>query len=99
VRWGDLDLERGRLVVRRQLVQLPGQHPCPHCAGHLGLAFAAPKTASGEARTIDLDTRAVWTLLGHRLLQDIERDTLGDALPITVWSSLSRPATRYGRMR
>jgi integrase len=79
LRWQDLDLDHGVLTVRQQLVQLPGRHPCPHCEGHKGIVFAAPKTASGEHRRIDLDSTTVRALLAHKLLQDIERDSLGNA--------------------
>lgn len=43
LRWAD-DLERGRLVVRQQVVVI----------GH-ELRFGPPKTASGDARVVDLD--------------------------------------------
>ena len=81
LRWSDVDLERGSLVVRQQLVQLgEGRHDCPYCAaGHKGMLFAAPKTASGESRTVELDGQTVGLLLEHRLRQDAHRDQLGDA--------------------
>jgi integrase len=74
LRWDDVDLEHGRIVVRRQLVQLGGHHACPHCDGHQGVTFAAPKTASGDARIVALDAGAVGLLMGHRLRQDTERE-------------------------
>jgi integrase len=81
LRWQDLDLDHGGLVVRQQLVQLgQGHHDCPHCAeGHRGMLFAKPKTTSGEARTVDLDSNTVGVLLAHKAFQEIERDTWGDA--------------------
>jgi integrase len=80
LRWDDVDLERGQLVVRRQVVQLAGAHPCGFCeAEHRGVVFATPKTASGDARIVALDSVTVGTLMGHRLRQDAERSTWGDA--------------------
>jgi len=83
LRWSDVDLERGFLVVRQQVVQLDADldpEPCPSCGqAHRGLAFGAPKTASGEARRVDLGDRGIGTLLAHRLVQDAERAVLGVA--------------------
>ncbi len=83
IRWPDVDLERGVLVVRQQVVQLDGgvePAACPYCRrGHRGLAFGQPKTASGDARRVDLGERAVGSLLAHRLAQDTERASWGSA--------------------
>lgn len=81
LRWADVDLARGVLVVRQQIVQLSGaQPPCPYCGGqHLGAAFGRPKTASGEDRTVELDGGVVGVLMAHRLQQDAERATWGAA--------------------
>lgn len=68
VRWVDVDLERGRLTVRQQAIQL----------GH-EVVFGPPKTASGEARRVDLDEQTIGTLLAHQLAQEAERATWGDA--------------------
>jgi len=68
LRWADVDLERGRLVVRQQVVVI----------GH-ELRFGPPKTASGDARVVDLDDGTVGALLGHRLAQDTERAEWGQA--------------------
>jgi integrase len=68
LRWSDVDLERGRLVVRQQLVVV----------GH-ELRFGPPKTASGDARVVDLDVGTVGAMLGHRLAQDGERAAWGEA--------------------
>jgi integrase len=68
LRWQDVDLERGRLVVRQQVVVL----------GH-DLRFGPPKTSSGEARVVDLDDGTVGALLGHRLAQDAGRAEWGPA--------------------
>jgi integrase len=46
--------------------------------GH-DVVFGPPKTASGEARRVDLDEQTVGALMAHRLAQDAERATWGDA--------------------
>jgi len=81
LRWSDVDLTRGLLVVRQQLVQLDGQaRPCAACgASHRGILFGSPKTASGDARRVDLGRRAIGVLLAQRLDQDTERDLWGEA--------------------
>lgn len=79
LRWSDLDMTRGRLVVRQQLVQVPNGRPCGCGDTHRGIAFGPPKTASGDARTVDLDSGTTGVLLGHRLSQDTERLTWGEA--------------------
>jgi integrase len=68
MRWDDLDLERGRIVVRQQLVSVGGH-----------LRFGPPKTASGDARIVDLDSRTIGVLLAVRLSQDAERTSWGAA--------------------
>jgi integrase len=68
LRWSDLDLEHGVLIVRQQLVQL----------GHQ-IMFGPPKTASGEHRKVELDSGTVGVLLGHQLRQQMERADWGDA--------------------
>jgi len=68
------------LVVRRQLLQVGGVHPCPYCPdGHRSMAWARPKTASGEDRLVDLDSHTVGVLLEQRLRQDTDRERWGDA--------------------
>ncbi|WP_175541574.1 site-specific integrase [Streptomyces aidingensis] len=87
LRWEDVDLARRIIVVRQQVVQESGRKknkqppaPCPYCdAGHLGVSFGKPKTASGENRVIDLDEGTVGALIAHRLRQDEERKQWGDA--------------------
>lgn len=87
LRWDDVDLARRIIVVRQQIVQESGRKKnklapaaCPYCeAGHLGVSFGKPKTASGEDRIIDLDEVTAGALLSHRLRQDAERDKWGDA--------------------
>jgi len=77
LRWSDVDLERGVLVVRQQVVQLDGEpdpRPRPYRGkAHRGLAFTAPKTASGEAGRVDVGERGIGSLHAHRLAQDEER--------------------------
>jgi integrase len=82
LRWSDVDLERGVLVVRQQLVQVsvPDERApkCPSCGEvHKGHAFGLPKTSSGEARAVELDGGTVGVLLAHRLTQDPERQEWG----------------------
>ena len=61
--WADLDLEVGRLSVRRTLVDL--------LAGGVPV-WSDPKTAKGR-RTVDLDARTVAVLRSHRAAQAQER--------------------------
>ncbi len=68
LRWDDVDLELGTVVVRRQLVEV----------GRTVIA-GRPKTRSGEDRVIELDATTVGMLLAHRLRQDAERAAWGSA--------------------
>lgn len=78
--WPDVDLVEGVIVVRQQIVEVSGLHPCPYCEpGHRGLYFGPPKTSSGEARTIELDQGTIGALLAHKLRQDAEREQWGEA--------------------
>lgn len=80
LRWEDVDLVRGRVTVRRQLVELRGGGVCPYCGQlHKQFVFGAPKTDAGEGRAVDLDTRTVGVLLTHRLEQEAEREAWGEA--------------------
>lgn len=87
LRWDDVDLAARVIVVRQQIVQESGRKKnqlapaaCPYCeAGHLGMSFGRPKTASGEDRVIDLDEGTVGALLSHQLRQGEERQAWGDA--------------------
>lgn len=87
LRWDDVDLAARVIVVRQQIVQESGRKKnneapaaCPYCeAGHLGMSFGRPKTASGENRVIDLDESTVGALLSHQLRQGEERQAWGDA--------------------
>ncbi len=64
--WDDIDVERGHLTVRRQLVQL----------GH-DVRVGRPKTKSGEDRVVELPAATIGVLLAHRLRQDAERQAWG----------------------
>jgi len=80
LRWDDVDVDRGRLVVRQQIVQIGIGSPCPFCRRvHSTFAFGAPKTASGENRVVDLDGQTIRILLDHRASQDTERAQWGSA--------------------
>lgn len=84
LRWSDVDLARGVLVVRQQLVQvaIPAERTptCPSCGQvHKGHVFGPPKTSSGEARVVELDGGTLGVLLAHRLAQDTERTAWGSA--------------------
>jgi integrase len=74
LRWADVDLGRGVLVVRQQLVQVTTRQACPSCgAVHKGHTFGRPKTSSGEERVVELDGGTVGALLAWRLRQEAER--------------------------
>ena len=87
LRWADVDLAARTLTVRQQVVQESGRKknklapaPCPYCeAGHLGMSFGRPKTASGEHRVVDLDEVTVGALLAHQLRQQAEQEKWGEA--------------------
>jgi hypothetical protein len=101
LRWDDIDLTERAIVVRQQLVQESGRKkrklapaPCPYCdAGHLGVSFGKPKTASGDDRVIDLDEATIGALLSHKLRQDEERREYGAAYADHGSSSPVRMAT------
>jgi integrase len=77
LRWDDVDLERMVLTVRQQLLQVAdatARRLCPYCdQTHRQVAFGQPKTASGEARIVEVDSGTAGLLLAHRLQQDAER--------------------------
>lgn len=68
LRWQDVDLDRSRLTVRQQIVQVGH-------ATHIGPV----KTPSGQDRVVDLDQATVGALLSHRLRQDQQRSLLAEA--------------------
>ncbi len=65
LRWSDVDLDAGRLVVRQQVTVV---------AGHVQLGDL--KTAAGR-RTITLDARTVEVLRAHQIHQEAERALIG----------------------
>jgi integrase len=69
LRWRDVDVERRRITVVQQLVDVGKGAP----------VFGPPKTRSGEHRTVALAEPAVGSLLAHRLAQDAERAEWGTA--------------------
>ncbi len=81
LRWDDVDVARGILVVRQQVVQVDGQgRPCPVCGReHRGIVIGAPKTSSGDARRVDLGEQGIGVLLAQRFAQDEERAAWGQA--------------------
>jgi integrase len=67
LKWSDIDLQNGRLFVRRSLQQT-----------RLGLIFEEPKTSSSR-RSVELTERAIAGLKDHRRRQAEERLSLGPA--------------------
>lgn len=65
--WDDVDFERTRLTVRRNLVYTPGL-----------LELSKPKTA-GSHRTVSLSPGVIEALRLHRQRQTLEREALGAA--------------------
>ncbi len=68
LRWDDVDLERGVITVRSQLVEVGGR-----------AVEGKPKTRSGEDRRVDIGPRTIGALLAHQLHQQAERDAWGPA--------------------
>ena len=62
LRWADVNLEQGYVVVRSQLVEVRGQ-----------VIEGKPKTRSGEDRRVDIGQRTIGALMAHRFAQDAER--------------------------
>jgi integrase len=62
LRWADVNLEQGYIVVRSQLVEVRGQ-----------VMEGKPKTRSGEDRRVDIGARTIGALMAHRFAQDAER--------------------------
>lgn len=67
LRWQDVDLDRGLVSVRQQVVQLGGK-----------LHVGPPKTKSGY-RALALDAVSVEVLRAHRAAQGLEKDAWGAA--------------------
>jgi len=68
LRWSDVELDTGVVVVRRQLVQVGS-------AFH----FGPTKTGAGDHRIVELDSRTAGALVEHRRKQDAERQRWGSA--------------------
>jgi len=68
LRWSDLTLETGDIVVRQQLIQVGS-------AFH----FGPTKTRAGDHRVVELDSRTAGLLREHRLRQEAERRQWGNA--------------------
>ena len=83
LRWSDVDLGRGVVVVRQQLVQVTVDEHMPKCTCcgevHKGLMIGPPKTKAGESRAVELDGGTIGVLLAHKLTQDAERLEWGSA--------------------
>jgi integrase len=75
LRWSDAHLDEGYLVVRQQVIQVDAQsyHGAVCGRRHKGIQFGPPKTASGDARRVDLGQAGVGVLLEQRLRQEAER--------------------------
>ncbi len=78
LRWADVDVERSRLTVRRQIVQL----------GH-ATEVGPIKTAGGQDRVVDLDDATIGALLSHRLRQEEQQQLLAEA-----WADTDHVFTR-----
>ncbi|MCZ7531759.1 MAG: site-specific integrase [Acidimicrobiia bacterium] len=66
IRWGDVDLDEGRVTVRRQL----------RTVRHVPELVEVTKSSAGR-RTIDLDDETVAVLRSHRAAQGREKLALG----------------------
>ncbi len=67
LKWADIDLDAGRLAVRRALVSIAYK-----------IAWSTPKTAK-SARVIALDPATCDVLRAHRSRQDDEKSLVGDS--------------------
>jgi integrase len=67
LRWGDVDLDAGRLTIRQTLIEVNGR-----------LEFSQPKTSNAR-RTLHLATDAVAVLTGHQARQAADREYALDA--------------------
>lgn len=64
LQWSDVDLEKGTLTVRRQLLNSRADG---------GPVYGPVKTPAGDRRIIEVDAQTKGSLLGHRLTQDAEK--------------------------
>jgi integrase len=69
LRWSDVDVEAGVLVVRQQLAGVKNGAPL----------FAPPKSSSGDDIIVELSEATMGALMVHRLAQDVEREQWGSA--------------------
>jgi integrase len=70
IRWADVDLERGVLTIRQQLLdRWSDGRPI----------FGPPKTKAGEDRQVELDGQTLGSLMAWRFTQDAERAEWGSA--------------------
>jgi integrase len=67
--WSDLNVERGELTIRRQLLN-SWANGAP--------VFGEPKTANGR-RVVELASTTVGSLMAHQMQQDLERTGWGTA--------------------
>ena len=67
LRWADVDLQRGTLIIKQSVQRLPG----------VGMVVKAPKTA-GSRRSVALGPEMVRLLREHRARQNEERLRLGE---------------------
>lgn len=72
LRWSDIDLDAGRVDIRRTLITTDVQRK-----GEPGMAWGTPKTAKGR-RTVALDADTVARLRTHRARQLEERLAVGE---------------------
>lgn len=79
LRWTDIDLERGVIVVRSNLVSVAGK-----------TVEGAPKTRKGERR-VDIGDRTIGALMSHRLVQQREKDYLGSGWMGTTDRVFTKP--------
>ncbi len=80
LRWADVDLERGVIYVRQQIVQAKTTDPCKDCGVCHGWFLVAPtKTFSHEEEALDIADTTVGALMAQRLTQDAEKAAWGDA--------------------
>jgi integrase len=63
LRWSDVDLEEGIVIIRQQLLDRWDDGP----------VFGPPKTKAGEHRRVELDSQTLGSLIAHRFAQDAER--------------------------
>ena len=82
LRWDDVDLGKGRILIRQQVVQLNLHKPevkCPFCGDpHPGMRVTDPKTEE-SASVVHLDAGTVAVLLSQQLAQGEEREAWGEA--------------------